>query len=131
MPYDPKSITEYDRSYAYKGLWLGLPFSIALLVSLQFEAFHFFSILAGGFVSGTLIALAWAWSHDEFAGKEIAFAANWALSFAGVALFVQLIPYTRDFEPDAGMVLALVACVFHAALTWRRIADGALAGDAQ
>ena len=131
MPYDPKAITEDDRSYAYKMLWLGFPLSIVLLASMQFEALATFTTLVGGFVSGTLIAMAWAWSHDEFAREEIAFAANWALSFAGVVLFLQIVPIAREYEVDAGLVLASLAFVFHAALTYRRVRDGYLAGDGE
>ena len=128
MAYDPKAITEDQRSYAYKTMWLGLPFSIVLLICMQFEALEFLSTLVGGFVSGTFIALAWAWSHDEFVREQLFFASSWALSFAGLALFVQIVPYGRDFDHDAGVILALMAVIFHAALAWRRWRDGEFAG---
>ena len=107
MPYDPKAITEDDRSYAYKVMWLGLPLSIALLVSMQFEAFGVLTALVGGFVCGTFIGLAFAWANDEFVAKQIAFASNWALSFAGCALFVQIVPRARDWDYDPGTMLAI------------------------
>jgi len=124
MPYDPKAVTEDDRSFAYKMMWLGLPLSLVLLVSMQFEAFSFLTSVTGGFVSGSFIALAFAWSHDEFAQKQIAFAANLTLSFAGLALFAQLISITRDYTYDPGLLLAIMAVIFHAALTFRRLRDG-------
>ena len=126
MAYDPKAITEDQRSYAYKTMWLGLPFSIVLLICMQFEALEFLSTLVGGFVSGTFIALAWAWSHDEFVRGQIAFASNCALSFAGVVLFLQLVPIARDYPIGAGQAIAIMAVIFHVALAYRRIRDGEL-----
>lgn len=129
MPYDPKAVTEDQRSYAYKMMWLGLPFSVILLASMRFEALAFLTILVGGFVSGLFIGLAWAWSHDEFVRERIAFAANCALSFAGVILFLQLVPFSRDYPFGAGQAIAMMAVVFHAALAFRRWRDGELRKD--
>ena len=129
MPYDPKAVTEDQRSYAYKMMWLGLPNAIILLVSLQFEAFEALTMLAGGFVSGSFIGLIWAWSNDEFVRGQIAFAANWALAFVGVALFVLITPFMRDVQFPAAQVLAATGLVFHAALVFRRLRDGALSEE--
>lgn len=128
MGYNPKAITEDDRSYAYKAMWLGLPLSLVLLVSLQFPAFSQLSILAGGFVCGLFIGQAWSWSYDEFMQKEVAFASGWALSFAGIVLFIAILPNSFRIEFPSSHVLAAMACVFHAAIAFRRIKDGALAG---
>ena len=130
MPYKPHQVDEADRTYSYKIMWLGLPCSIALLIGLQFEAAELLRILAGGFVAGTFISMAWSWKYDEFMRDEIALASGWALSFAGVVLFAQIIPFAREYEPDAGMVLAIMAVIFHAALTFNRIRNGAFDGGA-
>ena len=128
MPYDPKAVTEDDRSFAYRMLSLGLPSSLLLLASMQFEALSLFTVLCGGYVCGVFIAMAWSFSHDEFVREQLFFASSWALSFAGLALFVQIVPYGRDFDHDAGVILALMAGIFHAALAWRRWRDGEFAG---
>ncbi|QFT77844.1 hypothetical protein [Erythrobacter sp. THAF29] len=128
MPYDPKAITEDDRSYSYKILWLGLPLSLLLVIGLAFDATSIFVTLSGGFVSGTFIAMAWAGYHDEFARKELAFASGWAVSFAGLVLFSKVIPYGRDFSPEIGFVLAIMSTIFHAALWIYRIKNGAFVG---
>ena len=124
MPYNPRAVDEHDRSFAYNAMWLGLPLSLILLVSMHFEAFSFLTALVGGGVCGLFIGLIFAWSHDEFIQKQIAFASNWALSFAGMALFVQIIPITREHEYDAGTMLTIMAVIFHAALAFRRLKDG-------
>jgi hypothetical protein len=131
MPYPKKRIFDLDereRSFAYNFLWLGLPLSILLVIGMQFEALGELEVLVGGAVSGTLIGQALVGLQDEFYRNECSFAANWALSFAGLALFAQIIPFWRDYEFDAGMCLAIMALVFHTALVYRRIRDGALAG---
>lgn len=126
MPYNPKAITEHDRTYAYKAMWAGMPLSIVLLVSLQFPSFSQLSILTGGFVCGLFMGQAWSWSYDEFMREEVAFASGWALSFAGVVLFLAILPNSFRVEFPAADVLAAMAVVFHGALTYRRIEDGAL-----
>lgn len=130
MPYNPRQITEADHTYYYKAMWLGLPLSILLLIGLQFEAAELLCTLAGGFVSGSFMGLALSWKYDEFMRDEIAVASGWTLSFAGLALFAQIIPFARDYEPDAGTVLAIMAVIFHAAIYVCRIRNGALKGDA-
>lgn len=123
MPYNPKTPTQDDRSFAYNALWLGLPLSVLLLVSMQFEAFSFLTAVVGGFVCGTLIGQAFAGWQDEVYRTEVAFAANFALAFAGVALFVQIVPFTRDHDYDPGLMLAIMALIFHTAIAYRRLRD--------
>lgn len=130
MPYNPKAITEHDRTYAYKAMWAGLPLSIVLLVSLQFPSFSQLTILSGGFVCGLFIGQAFSWSYDEFMQKEVAFAAGWALSFAGVVLFLAILPESFRLELPVADMLAAMAVVFHAAITWRRVRDGDFGEDA-
>lgn len=129
MPYEPGRINEADHTYYYKAMWLGLPLSVLLLIGLQFEAAEFFCTLAGGYVSGSFIGLAWSWKYDEFMRDEVAVASGWALGFAGLALFAQIIPFARDYEPDAGTVLAIMAVFFHTAIYVCRIRNGAFSGD--
>jgi hypothetical protein len=123
MQYDPKAVTEHDRSYAYKIMWAGLPLSLILLIGLQFSELALLVTLSGGFVSGTFIGLFFTGHQDEFVRDQIAFAANWALGFAGAVLFAQVVPFARDYEPDVGLILAMMATVFHAALVYRRLKD--------
>ena len=123
MQYNPRTVTEHDRSFAYNALWAGLPLSILLLTGLLVPAFEILAAVAGGFVSGTFIALVFIGNHDEFVRGQLAFAANWALSFAGFVLFAQVVPIARDYEPDAGLVLAVMGTIFHAALAYRRVRD--------
>lgn len=123
MPYNPKAISQDDRTFAYNSLWFGLPCSILLLVSMQFEATSFLTVGIGGFVCGSLIGQVFAWSQDEVYRSEVAFAANFALSFAGVALFVQIVPFGRDWEYDPGVMLAIMALIFHVAVAYRRVRD--------
>lgn len=129
MSYDPKAIDSDDRSFSYKMLWLGLPFSVVLLASLQFGSIPVLTSATGGFVSGLFIAMPLVWLQDEFVREEIAFASRWALSVAGIALLAQIAPMTHDFEPDAEILGATMALVFHAALYVHRIRGGALAGE--
>lgn len=123
MPYNPKAPTQSDRTFAYNGLWLGLPLSIILLASMQVQAFSILTVISGGFVCGTLIGQAFGGWQDEVYRTEVAFAANFAIAFAGLALFVQIVPHARDHEYDPGLMLAIMALIFHAALAYRRIRD--------
>jgi hypothetical protein len=125
MPYDPKAITEDDRTYAYKAMWAGLPLSVVLLVSMQFEALSFLTIAAGGFVSGTFVAQAWNWSYDEFQRDEITFASGWALSLAGVLLFLAIMPNAFRVVVETDLAIASMALLFHIAIYYRRIRNGA------
>lgn len=129
MPYDPKAITEYHRTSSYKVLWIGFPLSLILVLGMSFDDTSILVTLCGGFVSGTLIAMAWTWSHDEFAREELAFASGWALSFGGLVLFSQVFPFSRDYDPDTGFMLAIMALIFHSALWFHRIKNGAFAGE--
>jgi hypothetical protein len=123
MPYNPKAPTQDDRTFAYNALWLGLPLSIILLASMQFEALSIFTTLAGGFVCGTLIGQVFSGWQDEVYRAEVGFAANFALAFAGVVLFAQIVPWARDHELDQGTMLAIMALIFHAAIVYRRNRD--------
>jgi hypothetical protein len=123
MPYNPKAPSQSERNFGYNALWIGLPCSILLLASMQFEAMSFLTPVAGGFVCGSLIGQIFSWSQDEVYRSEVAFAANFALCFAGVALFVQIVPFGRDWEYDPGMLLAIMALIFHVAIAYRRIRD--------
>jgi|JI8StandDraft_2_1071088.scaffolds.fasta_scaffold14121_6 peptidoglycan/LPS O-acetylase OafA/YrhL len=123
MPYNPKAISQDDRTFGYNAMWIGLPCSILLLASMQFEAMSFLTAGVGGFVCGTLIGLVFTWKQDEVFRSEVAFAANFALCFAGIALFVQIIPFGRDWEYDPGVMLAIMALIFHVAIAYRRIRD--------
>jgi hypothetical protein len=123
MPYNPKGTTPDDRTFAYNAMWLGLPCSILLVLSMQIEAMSFLTPGVGGIVCGTLIGLIFAPLQDEVFRSEVAFAANFALSFAGVALIVQIAPFGRDWEYDPGLMLAIMALIFHVAIAYRRIRD--------
>jgi hypothetical protein len=123
MQYNPRTVTEHDRSYAYNALWAGLPLSLLLLIGLQIPEFEVLAAVAGGFVCGTFIALVLIGNHDEFVRGQLSFAANWALCFAGLVLFAQVVPIARDYEPDTGLVLGIMAAIFHVALAYRRIRD--------
>ena len=123
MPYNPKATTQDDRTFFYNAMWIGLPCSILLLASLQFEAMSFLTPAVGGFACGTLIGLVFAGLQDELFRSEVAFAANFALSFAGLVLFAQIIPWARDHELDQATMLATMALIFHAAVAYRRIRD--------
>lgn len=121
MSYNPKGRTQDDRTFAYNILWLGLPMSIILLVSMQIEALSFLTALAGGIVCGTLIGQAFAGRQDEVFRTEVAFAANFALAFAGLALLAQIMPFARDHEYDPRLMLSVMALIFHAALAYHRV----------
>ena len=123
MPYNPKATTQDDRTFLYNVQWIGLPCSILLFASLQFEPMSFLTPGVGGFVCGSLIGLVFAWKQDEIFRAELAFAGNVALAFAGLALFAQILPWTREHEFEPGTTLATMALIFHAALAYRRIRD--------
>jgi len=125
MPYPKKTFApdEHDRSFAYNVLWVGLPASLGLLLTLQFGPITILTPLCSGVTAGSLIGLAFTWSHDEFACAQIGFASNWALAFAGIVLFCELVPFLKDAVPDQRWTLAIVATIFHVALAWRRWRD--------
>jgi hypothetical protein len=123
MPYNPKATSQNDRTFGYNAMWIGLPCSILLVLSMQIESMSFLTTGSGGFVCGTLIGLIFTWSQDEVFRSEVAFAANFALSFAGVALFVQIVPFGRAWEYDPGLMLAIMALIFHVAVAYRRVRD--------
>lgn len=130
MPFKPRTLNfrnlspdEHDRSFAYNVLWIGLPASLGLLVSLQFGDIAILTPLCSGVVAGSLIGLAFNWSHDEFARAQIGFASNWALAFAGIILFCELVPFLQGAVPEQRWTLAIVATIFHVALAWRRWRD--------
>lgn len=130
MPYRPRGFTtgnftpdEQDRSFAYAAMWAGLPASLILLASMQFGAVPILTSLCSGVVVGSMIGLVLSWSNDEFARAQIAFAANWALAFAGIILLLEVIPSLQDRAPEQRWTLAIMATIFHAALAWRRWRD--------
>lgn len=130
MPYDPHAITTDDRTYAYKAMWIGLPMSIILVISMQFEAFSQLTTIVGGFVCGLFIGQAWSWRYDEFQQKEIAFASGWALSLAGIILFLAILPSSFGVVIEADLAIAIMALVFHAAIYYHRLRNGELWGGA-
>jgi hypothetical protein len=125
MPCIPRRFTpdEQDRSFAYAAMWSGLPASLGLLISLQFGAITILTPLCSGVVAGSLIALVFSWSHDEFVRAQTAFAAHWALAYAGLILFMEVAPSLRDYLPEQRWTLAIIATIFHVALAWRRWRD--------
>jgi len=123
MSYKPNQFGEYERSWSYDMMWIGLPASILYVATQHVEALSFLAALAGGATAGTLIGLALQWSADEYVRGQIAFAANFALSFAGIVLFTQMVSIFDGFAPSSGDVLAWLAIVFHAALAFRRLSD--------
>jgi hypothetical protein len=130
MPYRPRGFStghftsdEPDRSFAYRALWAGLPACIVLLASLHFGKITILTPVCSGIAAGSLIGLAFSWSSDEFVRAQIAFAANWALAFAGCILLLEVVPALRELAPDQRWTLAIMATIFHAALAWRRWRD--------
>lgn len=130
MPYKPRTLNfrnltpdEHDRSFAYAAMWMGLPASLGMLASLYFGHLTILTPLCGGTLAGSLIALVFTWSSDEFVRAQTAFAANWALAYIGVILFLELSPSTRDYAPDQSWTLTITATIFHVALAWRRWRD--------
>lgn len=125
MPYtSSRPLTqEPDQSFAYKAIWAGLPACIVLLASLHFGKITVLTPLCSGIVAGSLIGLVFSWSNDEFVRAQIAFAANWALAFAGVTLLLEVVPALSDLAPGQRWTLAIMATIFHAALAWRRWRD--------
>ena len=125
MPYPKNTFApdEHDRSFAYNVLWVGLPASLGLLLTLQFGPITILTPLCSGVTAGSLIGLAFTCSHDEFARAQIGFASNWALAFAGIVLFCELVPFLKDAVPEQRWTLAIVATIFHVALAWRRWRD--------
>jgi hypothetical protein len=130
MPYRPRGFTtgnfkpdEQDRSFAYAALWAGLPASFVLLASLHFGQIAILTSVSIGFVAGSLIGLVFSWSSDEFVRAQIAFAANWALAFAGVILLFAVLPSLEEHAPEQRWTLAIMATIFHVALAWRRWLD--------
>ncbi|MDC8753253.1 hypothetical protein OIK40_01200 [Erythrobacter sp. sf7] len=130
MPYRPRGFStgiftadEQDRSFAYVALWAGLPACIVLLASLHFGKIAVLTPVCSGMVVGSLIGLVLSWSNDEFVRTQIAFAANWALTFAGIILLFEVVPSLNDRAPDQRWTLAIMATIFHAALAWRRWRD--------
>ncbi len=129
MPYDPKAMTDDQRTWSYKFLWLGLPASIMLLIGLLIDENSILITLSAGWVVGFFIGMAFVFRQDEFVQKQIAFAANMALSFAGIALFLQLPKVTlvlgeaSAFLTDPALILASTAVVFHVSLAFRRLSE--------
>ena len=130
MPYRPRGFAsrnfkpdEQDRSFAYAAMWAGLPASFLLLASLQFGKIVILTPLASGVVAGSLIGLVFSWSNDEFVRAQIAFAANWALAFAGIILMLEVLPIRRFDVPEQPWTLAIMATIFHVALALRRWRD--------
>jgi hypothetical protein len=130
MPYRPRGFStgnftpdEQNRSFAYAAMWTGLPASLILLASMQFGQIPILTSLASGFTVGSLIGLVLSWSNDEFARAQIAFAANWALCFAGIILLLEVMPSLGDRAPEQRWTLAIMATIFHVALAWRRWRD--------
>ena len=123
MSYKPNQVGEYERSWSYDMMWIGLPASILYVLTQHFEALSFLTALAGGATAGTLVGLVLQWNADEYVRGQIAFAANFALSFAGIILFTQMVSIFDGFTPSSGDVLAWLAIVFHVALAFRRLSD--------
>lgn len=123
MPYKPNQVGEYERSWSYDMMWIGLPAAIILIVGREFEALSFLTALAGGATAGTLIGLSLQWNADEFVRGQIAFAANFALSFAGVMMFMTVAPSLTDHAPSTATTLSWMALIFHLALAYRRLRD--------
>lgn len=130
MPYRPRGFTtgnftpdEQDRSFAYAAMWAGLPASLILLASMQFGKVPILTSLASGVTVGSLMGLVLSWSNDEFVRAQIAFAANWALCFAGIILMLEVMPPLSEYAPEQRWTLAIMATIFHVALAWRRWRD--------
>lgn len=128
MPYKPFQPDEHGRSFSYKMMWLGLPLSILLVIGMHFDAAEPLIILTGGYVSGIFLGQILTGGQDEYFLEEINFASRFALSFAGLAMFAQIVPRLREWEFDAGYCIAIMALIFNAAIYYRRIADGAFSG---
>ena len=115
---------EHDRSFAYRAMWAGLPASLGLMASLHFEPLTILAPLFIGVTAGSLIGLVFAWSSDEYIRAQTAFAANWALAYAGLALFIEMTPSFEAAALDNRWTLTIMATIFHVALALRRWRDG-------
>lgn len=120
MPYKPGTINESDRTKAYTMLWFGFPDSIILLIATIFGA-DLLAAPTAGFAAGTMLVGFRA--GDEVVEKQVSFASRWAASVAGMCLLAATFPFSRDYPMNPAIAFAVVAVVYHGALTWQRLKD--------
>lgn len=118
-----KKPTESDRHFSYQMLWIGFPSSWLYLAGLIWPDAYLFQPLTTGFTIGSMIALFITRMQDEFAERQISFAALIALSVAGALMAMEQLPWTRDDVPGTTVALAIIAVSFHTALAYRRLRD--------
>lgn len=125
MPYDPKTMTEEQRSYAVKMLWLGLPASILNLGwILLFPSDSGPTNIFGVYAATTMAMMVFAYGYDEFIQAHLWKAAQWTLGAAGLMLLISVFPLLDRLEVlaviDLTLGLSILASVFHIALALSR-----------
>lgn len=128
MPYDPKAITEEERTNQFKLLWVGLPASLINIAWLIFfpedtTAPNLFGVFAGA----TLGFMVFAHSYDEFIQAHLWTAARWALGAAGIMILIGVFPMLNRLQllAEINLILGLsvIAAVFHVALAVSRLRE--------
>ncbi len=127
MRYDPKAITQEDRTKQAAWLWVGLPASLINVLWLLFypdgsEAANLFGV----FAATTVAFMVFGYGYDEFMQAHLWTASRWALSAAGVMMLAGVFPILDRLDLlssiDLTMGLSIIVAVFHTALAisrWR------------
>jgi len=128
MTYDPKAITEEERTNQFKLLWVGLPAALINVVWVVFVPTDSTAPnLFGVFAAVSMAIMVFAYSYDEFIQAHLWTAARWALSVTGLMLLVSVFPILNRQEflatVDLTLGLSIIAAVFHTALAISRLRE--------
>ena len=119
-----RPLTEGQRDWLVKALWLGVPASLLHLTG-QFTAMpRPLDFLPGAVVAGLMIGGMFKTRHDEFIERQFARAAQIALAVAGIMMVAGMPLFGPLLVIDANVGLAVIAVTFNLAFAAQRLANG-------
>jgi len=102
MPYDPKALTQADRSRAYLMMWFGGAATIVMaaqyVIAPASDAFGIGLGLSVGSLLGSVIA----WRADEYFRSLCAMGHRWAIGLLAAYLFALFVMRTFDLSHSPG-----------------------------
>ena len=116
-------MTERQRDWLLKALWIGVPASLLHLAA-QFTGMpRPLDFLPGALVAGLMIGGIFRTRHDEFIERQFARAAQIALAVAGVMMVAGMPLFGPLLVIDADVGLAVMAVVFNLAFAAQPLAS--------
>ncbi|MDJ0641954.1 MAG: hypothetical protein QNJ15_03975 [Erythrobacter sp.] len=106
MPYDPKAVTEEERSNAYRAIWIGV-IGAPIHLANAFLGYDFllFALAWGATMTGLVLA-SFSYTTDEYMRGRLETSMRFAIGALTLYLFAAWILNVADIAHSAGYALA-------------------------